>query len=243
MDTKIDRNSIQFNWSVLQVGRSPLRPDGMVVPLTEHRCTSALVWYESEVSWRDRTLVIDPCWRGIGCHSALRHLDEIGLRVEDIGYYFITHAHHDHKIMVPCFEGEPQWNNFVSGTDGFFKEVKIDSIPGHSPDSKAIFFNSTDGLVCIAGDTILDLEWLKAWQPYWPNHYKESEVIETWRSIAAILSQADVVVPGHGKPFRISQPLLVDLLNGFTKTRYSNLCRDVASVIEQRVQWLSVSTQ
>ncbi len=76
-----------------------------------------------------------------------------------------------------------------------------------------------DGLVCIASDTILDLEWLKAWSPYWPNRYTESEVIDTWRSIASILSQADIVVPGYGKHFMINNSLLLEILERFVNTR------------------------
>jgi hypothetical protein len=37
--------------------------------------------------------------------------------------------------------------------------------------------------VCIAGDAILDIEWLKAWKYYWPNGYTVPEIVETWESV------------------------------------------------------------
>ena len=69
---------------------------------------------------------------------------------------------------------------------------------------------TNDGTTWIVGDAILGEDWLRAWRYYWPNGYGPDEIVETWRSVARILSMADVVIPGHGPPFRVDISLMSD---------------------------------
>ena len=109
--------------------------------------------------------------------------------------------------------------------------------PGHAPDLQALRFPSESGEVWIVGDAILSLEWLLDWRYYWPNGYDVDEVIQTWRSVAAILAGAEVVIPGHGPTFKVTAALLRDLVEGFPKAPSAAKCPDVlATLVGRQIQ-------
>jgi glyoxylase-like metal-dependent hydrolase (beta-lactamase superfamily II) len=111
--------------------------------------------------------------------------------------------------------------------------------PGHSPSLKSLTFCSGSGdKIWIAGDAILDEEWLRAWKFFWPNGYTPSSVIQTWKSVARIIANADVIVPGHGKPFRVTLPLVEKLLSDFPAAEYAGACGKAADMMADRLNRL-----
>lgn len=90
-------STMRYNWALLQKGQIPLRPNGTHyarAPFNRHYCSSIFIWHDGALPWRDRTVVIDPCWRiATQCHKAIIILKEMGICLYDIGYYFTTHIH------------------------------------------------------------------------------------------------------------------------------------------------------
>ena len=93
-------------------------------------------------------------------------------------------------------------------------------------------------MVWVASDAILNLEWLRAWQYYYPNRYNADEVIDTWRSLACILSEADIVIAGHGVEIEVTADLLAELLESFPDAPYADHCPDVAEMLRARLHML-----
>ncbi len=78
-------------------------------------------------------------------------------------------------------------------------EIYIRHIPGHTPGSMAIFATIDKTVYSWVGDTFLNREYFDRREPphcSWEQNriYKHMDYIET---------HADVIVPGHGSPFRI----------------------------------------
>lgn len=123
-----------------------------------------------------------------------------------------------------------------------FNFPDLDSVPcpGHDPFAQALVFRSTrDETVWVVGDAVLNLEWLQRWQYYWPNGYSEKEIVETWRSVAKILS-ADIIIPGHGAPIPVTRALLEHLRATFPMAEYASECPDVRDALTERLKQLEV---
>jgi glyoxylase-like metal-dependent hydrolase (beta-lactamase superfamily II) len=220
---------------VLQEGSLPLTPEGRVVPSVEHRATSVLLWPGGQSPTRENTVMTDPCFTFKGLRRASAELRRLGLRLSDVGYFFVTHPHADHALEVP---GEPRMPTPVAFADrpaGTLPGLDTIPCPGHMASLHALVFRSPEDVaVWVVGDAILDLEWLRAWGFYWPNGYSEAEIVETWRSTAKILAGADVVIPGHGGPFSVTAPLIAELLKKFPGAPSAARCPDVAGTLEGR---------
>jgi glyoxylase-like metal-dependent hydrolase (beta-lactamase superfamily II) len=92
--------------------------------------------------------------------------------------------------------------------------------------------------VCVSGDAVLDIEWLKTWRYYWPNGYTVAEIVETWESVGKILSYADLIIPGHGQPIFVTASLMEELLVMFASAKYANDCQDVEKILSNRLDQL-----
>lgn len=158
------------------------------------------------------------------------------MTLDDLGYLFLTHLHGDHRPNVFC---KKRFKRFRAGITAALQDVEILDCPGHSPKSKALLFRSVlDTLVCIAGDTILDAHWLKAWKYYWPNCYLPEDIVETWESVANILAAADTIVPGHGGEIHVTASLLENLLSDFPIADYAEECPQVPHILRKRLKQL-----
>jgi len=229
----------RYDWVILQQGELPLRPEGWVNPAVEHRCTSTLIWPEGERPTRDNTLLADPYFTDRGFRGAAPILKRLGLAFDEIGRMFVTHPHFDHCLQLPAGVQGAGPLPLEPGAAGALAGVRRVPCPGHEPSLHALVFRATAGdEVWIVGDAILDEPWLRAWGYYWPNRYARAAVVETWRSVATILSRADVVVPGHGPPIPITPALVRDLLAGFPAAQHSDRCFEVGATIERRLDAL-----
>jgi len=226
----------RFDYSVLQEGSIILKPDGQRIVSLEHRCTSVLLWTRGSLPSSENTVLTDPCFTDKGFLYAMEVLEELKLPFEKIGRIFVTHRHSDHCLSLPQRVPVPAFPYL--GTDELSGLFSI-PCPGHSPSLKSLVFRSCSGeKIWIVGDAILDEEWLMAWEFFWPNGYTRGSVIKTWNSVARIISNADVIVPGHGKPFKVTLPLLEKLLSDFPAAKYAEACGKAADMMADRLNRL-----
>ena len=223
-----------YTWRILQSGELPLNPDGSENPLAEHRCTVALVWPHGADPTPDNTVMVDPCFTAAGYDHALGVLDDLDITLRDVGRYLITHLHGDHMLHLPSGLTGTRLRALRPPVD---KGLSLEHCPGHHEMLLALAFKDQDGrAVWIAGDAILNEDWLRAWAYYWPNGYGMCEIVDTWRSVAKILAEADVVIPGHGPAFAVTPELLQHLSETFPSARYSGQCPDVGERLRVRLK-------
>lgn len=227
----------RYQYMVLQCGSLPLSPDGSYDAAVEHRCTSVLIWPEHEMPSLKNTVLTDPCFTSQGYQYAVDELKQLNLSFLDIGWVFITHRHRDHCSNLPHFIGRTMYKEFQNGSKTPLASMMTAAYPGHAPVQKGLLFRSSSHQhVCVCGDAVLSLEWLRAWKYYWPNFYQEAEILQTWDSVARILAYADLIIPGHGRPFHATVPLLEHLLATFPQAEYAGACQDVAQMLRTRLE-------
>jgi glyoxylase-like metal-dependent hydrolase (beta-lactamase superfamily II) len=228
---------MRYQWLILQSGEIPLRPSGAADPSLEHRCTSVLVWPEGQAASHDNAVLTDPCFTLSGFDAAAATLAGIGASFADIAHVFVTHAHGDHTAHVLQALGlVTVWRPPFDALPGGFHAIPC---PGHAPDLHALVFRAvTDEEVWVVGDAILDEEWLRAWAYYWPNRYGPSDIAQTWHTVAAILARADLILPGHGAPIRVTASLLEHLADHFPAAAHSDACPDVLDALRARLAQL-----
>lgn len=226
-----------YQWTVLQHGELPLRPGHVFDDSAEHRCTSVLVWPAGEEPTGANTLVTDPCFSTRGLVEAAQVLSgRTAFSLNDVRRLFVTHPHHDHVPNLPAIVTASDFSLFEPGVDPSLPGFTAVPCPGHFPSLRSLVFHDSDGRrVWIVGDAVLSEEWLRAWEYYWPNGYTRAEIVETWRSVAAILSRADVVIPGHGPPMPVTAQLLEDLLAAFPGADHAAECSDVAEALRRQL--------
>lgn len=237
----------RLQWSILQEGNLPLRPDRRAIP-GAHICTVVLIWPEGRPPARDNALVIDPCFNVRGWEAAVGRLADLGAAPTDIGFYFECHPHGDHRLLIPgqdplasgrCSD-ELTWER-LDDPASHLPAIEIVSCPGHHARMRCLRFSDQEGEVWIASDAVLDREWLVAWEYYWPNQYSMPDVIETWKSVARIVAAADVIVPGHGAPIRVDAELLHELVERFPLAEYAAECPDVLATLRSCLRQLGRS--
>src|SRR5262245_46070248 len=91
----------RYEFRILQLGSLPLRPDNRYLRV-EHRCTSALIWPAEERPAGGRAWLTDPCFTPSGYREAEKAGAALGIDPAEVGNYFLTHSHADHR---PCFPG------------------------------------------------------------------------------------------------------------------------------------------
>ncbi len=222
-----------YRWQILQQGRLPLRPDGSMARENGHRCTSMMLWPVGAAPCRDNTLVTDPCLDMAGLAMATATLRQHGLKWGDVGHGFRTHPHHDHVSNLMELVEHPLMKPAL-GT-GPFDGLRAEPLPGHHESQRALVFSDGGGEVWFTGDAVLDEAWLRAWSYYWPNQYTPDEVAQTWRDVGRVLAGADLVVPGHGAPFRVTATLLEALVRSFPRAPHADLCPELPGLLRTRL--------
>jgi glyoxylase-like metal-dependent hydrolase (beta-lactamase superfamily II) len=152
----------------------------------------------------DRVVVVDPGMvadRGL-LLDAMRGL---GVQPEDVTDVVVSHHHLDHTVNIALFPVVPV-HDFQSVLDGdVFSRRDCDGVhlspgirflatPGHTPQDLTTLVGTADGVVALT-----HLWWTgegPADDPYAPDR----EVLRAQRE--RVLDLADLVVPGHGAPFR-----------------------------------------
>lgn len=177
-----------------------VREDG---ELKEAHSTSTLIRFDG------RCIVVDPStpymWPAI--HTSLK---QIGVFPRDVDTVVLTHSHGDHlsnlgrypNARVVIHSGSSTMVPGSTVVDDEIVElcpgVRMVHTPGHCPEECSVFVEA-DRRYVIAGDTIPlegNLRRRKA-----PTVCTDPEL--ALASIDRIIAWADVVVPGHGRPFAV----------------------------------------
>ena len=165
-----------------------------------------------------------------------------GLGEGDVDAVFMTHAHWDHVQNFDLFSGAPvllhpvehayaaaphandwatpRWTGAAVAThrvqevregDELAAGVTVIELPGHSPGSMGLLVETDDGVAAVAGDALhsgpVALRGEAPLVFFSPTRARES--------IARVLGAADVVYPGHDRPFRVRSGA-IDYLAPFT---------------------------
>jgi len=139
------------------------------------------------------------------------------LTPEDVDLIFLTHYHPDHLVNIRLFPGkdicdsgmiyrgdqEIPHGKFIPGTD-----IEVALTPGHSPEHASLLANADEGRWLIAGDLFwwfddaeqkTDFESLVNLEDEFA-----SDPATLKMSRRRALEVADIVIPGHGKPFALN---------------------------------------
>ena len=156
----------------------------------------------------DRLIVVDTSSKEM--RPALKiALKQIGVFAKDVDTVVLTHNHNDHtancdmfpnaKVLIHSGEDHPRRGaEIVDGDMSLAKGIELRHTPGHSWDSMSVFVEGPDRKYVIAGDAIpLEDNFRKNVPP--ALHVCKDLAMKSLKTIA---DYADVIIPGHGGPFK-----------------------------------------
>jgi N-acyl homoserine lactone hydrolase len=182
---------------ILTVGELVRDADGRIL---EAHSTAVLVRSEG------RVIVVDTSSSDRRPHlqTAFRQLKVLP---RDVDTVVLTHAHYDHtgnigmfpKAEVLLHAGEEEGIPGARRIDGdlqLTREVRLVHTPGHTPGSMSVFVTG-DRRYAIAGDAVPLKENYLRNRP--PGHV--CDAVLALESLKKITDYAEVVIPGHDRPF------------------------------------------
>lgn len=153
----------------------------------------------------DATIVVDP---GMVANRALitDPLRELGIAPEAVTHVFLSHHHPDHTVncaLFPNAEIVDFWARYRDDLwldhdgDGYRPSPKTQLwlTPGHTEEDASLIVEADDGVYAMT-----HLWWHADLTPELDPVASDQDALERGR--ARVLATADVVVPGHGAPFR-----------------------------------------
>lgn len=147
----------------------------------------------------DSIIIVDTGYFGDD-KAISKRLSEVHLNHEDIDIVVNTHNHIDHTANNSLFN-ESEILSFNSGLrDGehIAKGVTVIETPGHTYDSISVVCDS-DMKIIISGDALPTLNNYLKHTP--PRIHSDLEL--AGRSMDRIIEAAELVIPGHDRPFLI----------------------------------------
>lgn len=158
-------------------------------------------------------ILVDP---GSNATLLLEGLKRESLTIDDINFIFLTHHHLDHVLNIRLFPGIDIYDgdtknkgDMISEYKGLIPGTSIQVIPtpGHTLEHWSLLVRNEEGITAVAGDTI--------W--WWEDEEVETEPTtilrhpdmyaynqdELRKSRQTLLDFADIIIPGHGKPFSV----------------------------------------
>ena len=153
----------------------------------------------------DHVIVIDP---GLAAsqQSITQPLGERGLSPTDVTDVVISHHHPDHTINVGLFPGarlhdysaiydfRGRWDSVECEGRQVSPNVRLMKTPGHSAEDLSTVVQADNGV------HVLTHAWWTADEPIDDPYSPDLSALRASR--ARILEIAEVIVPGHGPPFR-----------------------------------------
>jgi glyoxylase-like metal-dependent hydrolase (beta-lactamase superfamily II) len=143
---------------------------------------------------KSRSLILDP-------------LERLGLSPDDVSHVFVSHHHLDHTVNIALFrQAEIVDHRSVRRDDqvtahigeGFrlAPNTTVWVTPGHSPQDASLVVDTADGRQAFThlwwrSDRTPEVD------PYAPDQ------AELKRNRQRLLDGVDIVIPGHGAPFRV----------------------------------------
>jgi glyoxylase-like metal-dependent hydrolase (beta-lactamase superfamily II) len=156
----------------------------------------------------DALIVVDP---GMVARRALilDPLRDIGVAPEAVTHVFLSHHHPDHTINVALFpnaEVVDFWARYVDDLwldmpgDGYRLSPKSELwlTPGHTQEDASLIVEADEGVYAMT-----HLWWHADRTPEIDPYADDQAALEAGR--ARVLAVADIVIPGHGGPFRVER--------------------------------------
>jgi len=156
----------------------------------------------------DALIVVDP---GMVARRALilDPLRDLGVAPEAVTHVFLSHHHPDHTINVALFpnaEVVDFWARYVDDLwldmpgDGYRLSPKSELwlTPGHTEEDASLIVEADDGVYAMT-----HLWWHADRTPEVDPFAVDQRGLEAGR--ARVLAAADIVIPGHGGPFRVKR--------------------------------------
>lgn len=156
----------------------------------------------------DANIVVDP---GMVARRALilDPLRELGVAPEDVTHVFLSHHHPDHTINVALFpnaEVVDFWARYIDDLwldmpgDGYrpTPNTEVWLTPGHTPQDASLIVRADDAVYAMT-----HLWWHADRTPEIDPVADDQDAIEQGRK--RVIAVADVVIPGHGGPFRVER--------------------------------------
>ena len=143
---------------------------------------------------RRRALILDP-------------LAELGVAPEAVTHVFLSHHHPDHTINVALFPNaevvdfwaryiDDQWLDIDGDGHRLAEHSQLWLTPGHSEEDASLIVEADDGVYAMT-----HLWWHSDRTPAADPFASDLEALE--RNRERVLGVADIVIPGHGAPFRV----------------------------------------
>ncbi len=155
----------------------------------------------------DARIVVDP---GMVARRALilAPLAELGVAPEAVTHVFLSHHHPDHTMNVALFpnaEVVDFWARYINDLwldhdgDGYHLSPKsrLWLTPGHTEEDASLIVDADDGVYALT-----HLWWHTDRTPAIDPVASDPIALEAGRE--RVLAVADIVVPGHGAPFRVA---------------------------------------
>jgi len=145
---------------------------------------------------RSRSLILDP-------------LEALGVDPEAVTHVFFSHHHPDHTVnaaLFPNAEIVDFWARYKddlwldNGGDGWnmTPHTQLWLTPGHTEEDASLVIDAEDGTY------VLTHLWWKTDRTPEIDPYSPDQA-ELERQRARVLEVADIVIPGHGEPFRVER--------------------------------------
>jgi glyoxylase-like metal-dependent hydrolase (beta-lactamase superfamily II) len=171
---------------------------------TGERTASSVVLVRDD----DATIVVDP---GMVARRSLilEPLAALGVAPEAVTHVFLSHHHPDHTMNVALFpkaEVVDFWARYIDDLwldmpgDGYRLSPKSQLwlTPGHTEEDATLIVEADDGMYAMT-----HLWWHADRGPEIDPFAADQAALEAGR--ARVLAVADVVIPGHGGPFRVER--------------------------------------
>ena len=181
------------SWTVLHTGYVDDRGVGGTVTLVEDG---------------EARIVVDPGMVA-SREEILGPLKERGLAPEDVTHVFLTHHHPDHAMNAALFPHaavvdfwasyrDAEWTDHEGDGHRLSEHVTMILTPGHTNEDATLLAVTADGVVACT-----HLWWRADRTPDVDPLADDQAALEASRE--RVLAEADVVVPGHGAPFRTNR--------------------------------------
>ncbi|QQG41943.1 MAG: MBL fold metallo-hydrolase [Candidatus Woesebacteria bacterium] len=161
-----------------------------------------------------KKFLVDP---GTNPEKLLKALEKENIGEHDLSFIYISHYHPDHWLNsrlfpnLDIYDGGIRWRNDLEiFHQGKLPEVDVEILktPGHAIEDTSLLIRTEDGVVCICPDVfwwedgkqksdnrddLLNLE-----DPF----ANDKEALLVSRKL--VLSKANLIIPGHGKMFKVA---------------------------------------